>query len=244
MNTCHLQVLGALVRYQLKRSSTLSQAFLNCLVSCLFFVLLSGASGSFQVWVDEGFVFLASSVFYTMYFLAAWCIRVLAARAQQRCCRAAHGARSYPDASATVSVFRVRELWSRSASDTLAIKARSPWPLWSGSPRSQPAHPFSCSVCSPAVSPWRQYRGSGAEHSVQNYESPARGSILPARRHGFCADPDTGGAQSGDPSASGMVGHFHQGPLRGMASSCVWLVSRHRSGEVQHCTLDMRQSFV
>ena len=57
MNTCYLQVLGALVRYQLKRSSTLSQAFLNCLVSCLFFVLLSGASGSFQVWVDEGFVF-------------------------------------------------------------------------------------------------------------------------------------------------------------------------------------------
>ena len=57
MNTCHLQVLGALVRYQLKRSSTLSQAFLNCLVSCLFFVLLSGASGSFQVWVDEGSVF-------------------------------------------------------------------------------------------------------------------------------------------------------------------------------------------
>ena len=108
MNTCYLQVLGALVRYQLKRSSTLSQAFLNCLVSCLFFVLLSGASGSFQVWVDEGFVFLASSVFYTMYFLAAWCIRVLAARAQQRCCRAAHGARSYPDAFATVSVFRVR----------------------------------------------------------------------------------------------------------------------------------------
>ena len=54
MNACYSQVLGALVRYQLKHSSTLSQAFKSCLVSCLCL-----APGSVQAWVDEGSMLLS-----------------------------------------------------------------------------------------------------------------------------------------------------------------------------------------